>query len=281
VRHSDRPRLTPSIAFVILSVAGLPTVLAGEGGDEPEVPRREDFLVIPLKVHVLAAADLPEVDCRLTDADVIRIVGKVNRIWHQAGLHWGLKAVVREPAARRNKFRLARDLGGEPGLHAYRELIPDGGRAGSGAHVYFVHDLPVNGVWFDAGFAVVRETARLREVEGGIDEPIPRVTAHELGHMLGLSHRQAETNLLASGTTGTLLIREECETARVAAAQVEGVRTVSALREAAHRAEDEGVPERALKFWTWLAEIPGDDEEARRQVDRLKDPSKLPTSPKP
>ena len=73
-------------------------------------PSLESFLVLPLRLHVLRATDLPEVDCALTDADLARILTKVNRIWHNAGIHWGLETVVREPAARQDKFKLARDL---------------------------------------------------------------------------------------------------------------------------------------------------------------------------
>ena len=75
----------------------------------------------------------------------------------------------------------------------------------------------------------MKETAKLREVEGGIDEPIPRVTAHELGHILGLPHRQDKTNLLASGTTGTILNEREVKTARAEARMIPGVRTYAEL----------------------------------------------------
>jgi predicted Zn-dependent protease len=54
----------------------------------------------------------------------------------------------------------------------------------------------------------------LREVPGGLDEPLPRVTSHEIGHALGLEHRQDTTNLMQSGTTGFSLNEAEIATAR-------------------------------------------------------------------
>jgi hypothetical protein len=128
----------------------------------------------------------------------------------------------------------------------------------------------VNGVWLGEDVAIVQETAKLREVEGGLDEPIPRVTAHELAHMLGLPHRQARTNLLASGTTGTLLNTEEVATARREARHQKGVATTGELRGRAEEAASRGDLERARRLWGWLAAIPGDGAaEARTRRDAL------------
>ncbi len=191
-----------------------------------EPPGYETFVVVPLRVHVLSSEDLPEVDCHLKDDDVRRIVGKVNGVWGKAGVVFGLESIVREPAARNRRFRIAHELNqGMVPLGLYRLLVPDGpNRRFAGLHVYYIHDFSVNGVYMGEDFAIVRETARLREVEGGIDEPLPRVTAHELGHALGLSHRQDRTNLLASGTTGTLLNELEVETAKGKARKLDGAR---------------------------------------------------------
>jgi hypothetical protein len=231
-------------------------------GDEPapdvtEPPGYGEFLVIPLRVHILTADDLPEVDCRLDDDDVDRIVGKVNRIWHNAGIHFGLDAVVREPAARQERFRLTRDLQGKAPLGLFRILRPEESREFDGLHVYYIHEFPVNGVYMGEDFAIVQETARLREVEGGIDEPIPRVTAHELGHALGLPHRQDRTNLLASGTTGTRLNADEVARARTRAGSIRGAAPVDDLRRQAEEAAERGETDRARRLKTWLAEIPG------------------------
>jgi hypothetical protein len=130
--------------------------------------------------------------------------------------------------------------------------------------------MAVNGVWLGDGVAFVQETAQLRPVEAGIDEPLPRVTAHELGHALGLSHRQDRTNLLASGTTGTLLNAGEVRVARGQAAKAEGAWTVAALKTAAERAEAEDDRAKAALYWTWLAEVPGDGQaHARERRARL------------
>ncbi len=53
--------------------------------------------------------------------------------------------------------------------------------------VYYIHAFAANGVFLGDRTAFVQETAQLRPVPGGIDEPLPRVTAHELGHALGLA----------------------------------------------------------------------------------------------
>jgi predicted Zn-dependent protease len=64
---------------------------------------------------------------------------------------------------------------------------------------------------------VVKDAASLKEVPGGLDEPLPRVTSHEIGHALGLRHRQDTTNLMASGTTGFSLNEKEIAAARAQA----------------------------------------------------------------
>ena len=259
-------RIVRSLFAVLVAIHSNVSRLADEPIPNAEaVPPADQFLVIPIRLHILKSDDFETVDCKLSDDDLRRILGKVNGIWNKAGIHWGLESIISEPANRSEKFRLARELDQEPDLAAYRWLIPDKNRQFDGLHVYYLHDFSVNGVWLGENFALVKETAKLREVEGGIDEPIPRVTAHELGHILGLPHRQDRTNLLASGTTGTILNEREVKTARAEARMIPGVRT---YRELSNEVKAAGDRPDGARLRAWLNEInkvavgvkPADDE---------------------
>ena len=152
----------------------------------------------------------------------------------------------------------------------FRMLAPEGSRSGAGVDVYYIHKFSVNGVYLGNRMAFVQETAKLRPVPGGIDEPLPRVTAHELGHALGLPHRQDRTNLLASGTTGTILNEAEVARSREKARSTPGSLPVADLRKKAEEAAAKGEVAEARRLWGWLAEVPGEGaDEARKRLEAL------------
>ena len=257
-----------TIACLLTFTSGIASALDDPSpADVLEPPPYDQFLVIPLRVHILTATDLPDVDCHLKDSDIERILLKANRIWHMAGIHWGLDSIIREPAAKQERFREFLKEDRSPSLNSYRMLLPEESRKFDGLHVYYLHKFSVNGVWLGGDFALVQETAKLRAVPGGIDEPIPRVTSHELGHALGLPHRQNTTNLLASGTTGTRLNTREVETARESAKKKRGAKSVQELKKEAETTENKS---RSAQYRTWLREIPGAEAEPTKQLERLK-----------
>jgi len=208
----------PAIAAEDAATAKLATrPVAAAKAEAPPVakpPPRDQVLIIPLHVHVISDSERKDLDCKLTDDDLKRILGKVNRVWRQAGIQFHVQPILREPAHEPEAFDKARDrlAGGRLGL--YRMIANPATRDLPGVHVYYLHELPPNGVYIGGNLCFVKETASLRKVKGGIDEPIPRVTSHEIGHALGLPHRQDVTNLMASGTTGTTFSDAEVKIAR-------------------------------------------------------------------
>src|SRR6186713_1502883 len=57
-----------------------------------------EFLVVPVRVHLLQCKDAEALHCRMKDADVRRVFGKANRIWNKAGVALSLESIVTENA---------------------------------------------------------------------------------------------------------------------------------------------------------------------------------------
>jgi hypothetical protein len=211
-----------------------------------------DYRFVPVRVHLLRAPETAA-GTSLKTQDVERIFRKANGIWHAAGIHLWVESVVIEKPASLDGHEHDDVLP----LDALPPLRPPASLSSSCFHIYYIHAMQPNGIFMRRDALFVKDTARLRPVPGGIDEPLPRVTAHELGHGMGLPHRQAETNLMASGTTGTSLNAMEIETARHTAAALTWTQTADAFLREADRLATEGKTDAARSRYRALLELPG------------------------
>ncbi len=189
----------------------------------------EDFRDIPVRVHLLQCKEEDALHCRLKEDDVRRVFGKANRIWNMAGLALSLESILTEDAVKPEDFD-------ERGLENFKRTRPAKTCDAGMIHVYYVHRLPTNGVFMGRDAIFVKDTAALRPVKGGVDEPLPRVTSHEIGHAMGLPHRQDTINLMASGTTGWSIQDAEIDTVRSWAVKQDWVLSPAAALEKGHHA---------------------------------------------
>ena len=251
------PRLRFLLGLVLLAASGLIFIPSAPGQTATNRFSFDDYLMSPVRVHLLLAKDSPAIQTTLTENDIARILKKVNGVWSQAGLHFYLESLVREEA-------IHQEIYAQPGQQADRlallGLRPTESKATNLFHIYFLKEMSMNGIYFPEAI-FVKDTASLRSVEGGIHEPLPRVTSHELGHAFNLPHRQNTTNLMASGTTGTWLNEGEIEQARGAARAFNWVETAPDLVKQADALFRAGKLKKAAVLYSRLATIPLKDDQ--------------------
>lgn len=227
----------------------------------------DEYLLVPLRVHLLTAREQRAIETTLTETDIRRILTKVNGIWSQAGLHFYLESLVREEAANQETDTLPLTFRDRS---EFLKLRPAISQAEQMFHVYYLKEMGHNGIFFAEGI-FVKDTASLREVEGGIEEPLPRVTSHELGHAFGLTHRQERTNLMASGTTGIWLNKDEIEKARLTATTLEWIDPAPRLLKRADDLYQQKKWKEAASLYGRLANIPVKADQVKVAQQRAKE----------
>ena len=100
----------------------------------------DEFLLVPVRVHLLRSKEEDALHCRLEEKDVRRVFDKINRIWNKAGLAPMIESIVSEDAVKPEGFNPER-------LNDFKGARPAKGREPGMVHVYYVHSLPTNGVY--------------------------------------------------------------------------------------------------------------------------------------
>jgi hypothetical protein len=225
-----------------------------------------DFLLAPLRIHLLTSTNEPTIHTTLTSNDVTRILGKVNRVWAQAGITFYLESLRIEPAVNTEGFRDNVKTNSD----ALLRLRPESSKATNVFHVYYLKQFGPNGICI-RGINFVKDTAGLRAVEGGLDEPLPRVTSHELGHALTLPHRQDVTNLLASGPW---LNESEIKQARAAARTKPWIQTAPDVWKNADALRIANKPVEAQRLWQQVMHLPLNCDSTRQARKRVEEQAK-------
>ncbi len=253
-------RAVCSLALGLCVVVG-PLASPAHGAEATNRFGFTEFLLVPLRVHLLSATVATNLSTTLTEKDIDRILPKMNRVWAQAGVHFYVESLVREEAAGQDGYAERARTNEPPALLTLR---PEATRSSNQFHIYYLHRCQPNGIYIGPGGIFVKDTASLRKVEGGIDEPLPRVSSHELGHAFTLQHRQDVTNLMASGTTGTWLNDAEIKQAREAAKKKEWIQPAPDVLKRADELDKAGKGDEAKKLFGIVAAVPIDVEETQR-----------------
>ena len=208
--------IVPALCGFLLAIESTPRAICAPPCEPPvkaAVPEttKQMTLTMPVRVHLVQSQSMPEMHTTLVESDIRRIFEKVNMIWSQAGIRFEIESIVHTEAV-----AVIPELERANEFIRVKSMIPEASLSATALNICYVKEVVPNG-FFHNGLIVVKDTASLQPVEGGLDEPIPRVTSHEIGHALSLNHRQDTTNLMASGKTGFSLNAAEIDAARAQA----------------------------------------------------------------
>jgi hypothetical protein len=261
--------MSPNLARLAFCTFAASVALSANGAGA-ESPRPgfafNEWLVAPVRIHLLSASNGPAIHSTLTNSDVERILKKMNGVWSQAGISFWLESLVREESL--NQGYTAR-MGLPDDLRGLLSLRPEASRATNLFHIYYVKRFSANGVYLGEAM-FVKDTAKLESVPGGIDEPLPRVSSHELGHALSLQHHTNLHHLMYRGTTGTNLDAVEIRQARAAAQKLPWIeRAPDVFKRAGELREKKNAAE-ARRHYSRLAAIPLDEPQVRLSRQREK-----------
>ncbi|RPH44552.1 MAG: hypothetical protein EHM91_08150, partial [Planctomycetota bacterium] len=90
-----------------------------------------EFLIVPVRVHILQCEKADALHCRLKEDDVRRVFGKANRIWNKAGIAFHLESIVTEEAVHTDDFNPSL-------LESFKATRPPKSAVSGMIHVFYV-----------------------------------------------------------------------------------------------------------------------------------------------
>lgn len=172
------------------------------------------LIPLPIRVHLVRSGTHPRLQATFDETRIRALFVEVNAIWSPAGIHFEIEAVGTLQALDvPPKKWLERDR------NWVKAALPSHSFSPTAIDICFVREMGPNGFFYGEP-VVVSETPEFTKVKDGAENPVARVAAHELGHVLFLQHRQDHINLMASGRNGVSLNNQEIKDARKRALEI-------------------------------------------------------------
>lgn len=193
-------RITSTSLAIILVL-----VINGFSTNSLALAQNEQSKIITIPVSVYLLDDQRgKLSSKSRNERMIVIFEKVNKVWEQAGISFQIKYIGRIVLPTEIMRQL---VNGNHKPFLKGRNVDFQVASPSLFNIYYASSIGfLNGIAISDNLVLVTDS---RDVE------TYRVTAHELGHLLGLRHaNNDETRLMYPGTKGTVLSSQEIKTAR-------------------------------------------------------------------